>query len=180
MTSLTAPITPANPRPASFNDIGPVTRGAMLAGGIGLGSIAMIAVVRALAGFAPSSHVAKEVAVMIHLAAVLPAIPLGLYVLMTRKGGARHRMLGKIWMTLMAIGAISALFIRNLNGGSFSWIHIFVPLTLFVGYKAITAARAGRIVEHKRRLTGMFLGALLIPGLFSFLPGRLMAIWLWG
>ncbi len=99
---------------------------------------------------------------------------------LTKKGGARHRMLGKTWMALMAVTALSALFIRNINDGSFSFIHLFVPWTFYVGYRAIAAARAGRIAEHRSRLVGMFLGALLIPGVFSFLPGRLMWHWLLG
>lgn len=166
-------------RPANL-DIGPALRGTMAAGGIGLGSLVVVAMTRAAVGLAPAAPQVREVAVMIHLAAVLPAIPLGLYVLATRKGGARHRLLGRVWMALMLVTALSALFIRHMNQGHFSPIHLFVPATLYVMWKAIASARAGRIGDHRRHLVGLFLGALLVPGLFSFLPERLMGVWLLG
>ena len=39
---------------------------------------------------------------------------------------------------------------------------------------------AGKIDEHRKQIVGMFFGALLIPGVFAFLPGRIMGIWLYG
>ena len=162
------------------NDLSPLLRGAMVASGGALELLSLLALVRAATGIAPVAPVAHDVAVAIHLMSVLPAIPLGIYVLLTRKGGARHRLLGKIWMALMASTAISALFIRVLNHSGFSWIHIFVPVTLLAAWSAIAAARAGDIPRHRRRLVGMFLGAMVIPGLFAFLPGRVMAIWAFG
>lgn len=162
------------------NDLSPMLRGMMLVSGGALGLLSLLALGRAATGFAPIAPAAHDVAVAIHLTSVLPAIPLGLYILLTRKGGARHRLLGRIWMALMASTAISALFIRQLNHGGFSWIHLFVPLTLAMAWAAITAARAGDIARHRRRLVGMFLGAMVIPGLFAFSPGRVMAIWAFG
>ena len=44
----------------------------------------------------------------------------------------------------------------------------------------IATARAGNITEHRKHIVGMFFGALLIPGGFAFLPGRIMGIWLYG
>ena len=162
------------------NDVSPLLRGAMVASGATLGLLSLLALIRAATGIAPAAPVAHDVAVAIHLMSVLPAIPLGIYVLLTRKGGARHRLLGRIWMALMASTAISALFIRVLNHGGFSWIHLFVPVTLLAAWAAIAAARAGDIPRHRRRLVGMFLGAMVIPGLFAFSPGRVMAIWAFG
>lgn len=161
-------------------DVSPLLRGAMVMSGGLLGLLSVFALVRAATGMAPVAPAAHEVAVAVHLMSVLPAVPLGLYILLTRKGGARHRLLGQIWMALMASTAISALFIRQLNHGGFSWIHIFVPVTLLSAWAAIAAARSGDIPRHRRRLVAMFLGAMVIPGLFAFAPGRVMAIWAFG
>ncbi|WP_294320693.1 DUF2306 domain-containing protein [uncultured Sphingomonas sp.] len=161
-------------------DVSPLLRGAMVASGSALSLLSLLALVRAATGMAPTAPAAHDVAVAIHLMSVLPAIPLGLYILLTRKGGGRHRLLGRIWMALMASTALSALLIRELNHGSFSWIHIFVPVTLAAAWASIAAARAGDIPSHRRRLVGMFLGAMIIPGLFAFSPGRVMAIWAFG
>ncbi|GGB26587.1 hypothetical protein GCM10011380_15140 [Sphingomonas metalli] len=144
------------------------------AGAVLVASLSSYALARYAFGVAPAVPTLKTLAVAIHLAAVLPAIPLGLYVLLTRKGGARHRMLGKIWMALMLVTAGSALFIRNLNGGRFSVLHLFVLLIAITLWRAIAAARAGNITAHRRQLIGMFVGALILPGLFAFLPGRTM------
>jgi uncharacterized membrane protein len=136
--------------------------------------------VRAAAGLAPAAPAAPdghELAFGVHLASVLPAIPLGLYVLLTRKDGTRQRMLGKLWMALMVSGALSALFIRHANYGGFSWIHIFVPVTVLA---AIASARAGRISQHCRRVIAMYLDTLIVPVLFAFAPGRVMWTWTFG
>jgi uncharacterized membrane protein len=139
--------------------------------------------VRAAAGLAPAAPAAPdghELAFGVHLASVLPAIPLGLYVLLTRKDGTRHRMLGKLWMALMVSGALSALFIRHINHGGFSWIHIFVPVTVLAAWAAVASARAGRISHHCRRVIAMYLYALIVPVLFAFAPGRVMWTWTFG
>ena len=163
-----------------ITDIGPRLRGAMLVGGLTLIAAATAALARAATGHAPTPAVAKQMAVIIHLVAVLPAVPLGLAILLGRKGDRRHRLLGKLWMLLMLTGALSALFIRHLNGGQFSLLHLFVPLTIISMILAIVAARRGRIAAHRANLARLFLLALILPGMFSFLPGRLMGTWLVG
>ncbi len=74
---------------------------------------------------------------------------------------------------------LSAIFIKT--GGSFSFIHIFVPLTLIASYKLVATARRGDMKGHKKEVLSLYLGALMIPGIFSMvLPGRLMNVWLFG
>ena len=63
--------------------------------------------------------------------------------------------------------------------GSFSFIHIFVPLTLWSSYKVIASARRRDFRTHRNEILGLYLGALTIPGVVAFaLPGRLMNVWL--
>ena len=87
-------------------------------------------------------------------------------------------MLGKIWISLMVVTAIAITFVRG--GTDFSWIHIFVPLTLVGAWQVVSSARKGQMAQHRRHITQMYLGALMIPGIFAFLPSRLMGMWLFG
>lgn len=170
---------PTSPAP-SPRDLGPLLRGAMAVGGVAITALSVAAIGRWALGFSPEVGTAKQLAVAIHLVAVIPAVPLGLAVMLRRKGGATHRLLGRIWMALMAVTAVSAIFIRNLNGGGFSFLHLFVPLAIVTIVRAIAAARQGRIEAHRRMMAGLYLGALIVPGIFAFLPGRVMWEWLLG
>lgn len=161
-------------------DLSTPARAAMLASGAIIGLASAYALLRAATGLAPIPSGAKEIAVIIHLATVLPSLPIGLYLFATRKGGARHRWLGRIWMALMAITAVAALFIRHLNDGALSPVHIASAVTLLGIPLAIQAAREGRIAAHRTHLVRMFSGALIVSGLLSFLPGRIMWLWMFG
>jgi len=161
-------------------DLSPAVRTALMTSGIAISAVSSYALVRAALGLAPTPPAAREVAVIVHLATVLPALPLGLYLFVARKGGARHRLLGRIWMTLMAITAVAALFIRHLNHGSFSFVQLASVMTLVGIPLAINAARRGRIAAHRMHLLNMFIGALIVSGVLSFLPGRIMQVWLFG
>ena len=118
-------------------------------------------------------------AVVIHVATVLPAIPLGGYLLLAPKGTKMHKMLGKIWVALMLATATSAIFIQS--SGGFSFIHLFIPMTFIASYKLVATARRGDMKGHKKEILSLYLGALTIPGIVAFaLPGRLMNVWLFG
>ena len=154
---------------------------AFFATGAGVATLTIgAALVRTLTGQTPGAAALKEVALAIHLVSVVPALPLGAYVLLARKGTARHRLLGKLWLLLMIAAAMSALWIRHLNDGSFSAIHLLVPVVLVGGWRVVATARRGDIVAHRRVLLTLFVAGLLVPALFAFAPGRLMAVWLLG
>ncbi|MEO7410657.1 MAG: DUF2306 domain-containing protein [Sphingomicrobium sp.] len=138
------------------------------------------AFVRWMLGFAPPTPWVRDVALATHLVTVIPAIPLGTYVILSRKGGARHKLLGKIWLSLMFVTAISTIFIRNVNDGQFSWIHLFTLLTFIAVPQAIVSARQGRIEAHKKHVRNFFIGALVIAGVTAFAPGRTMWQWAFG
>jgi uncharacterized membrane protein len=180
MTALSATVArhPAH-RAAPF-DLGPLARAAVGLVGFGFTVALTLAFVRFAAGLAPSHPNTQNLAVLIHVTAVVPAVPLGAWLMLARKGTPRHKQLGKVWVVLMVVTAISALFIRQINGGQFSPIHVFVPLVLHGTWKTISTARRGDIAGHKKTLIGFYLGALTIPGLFAFLPDRLMGTWLFG
>ncbi len=161
-------------------ELGPLARAAVGVVGVGFTTVCALAAVRFAAGLAPDHAGTQSFAVMLHIATVVPAVPLGAWLMLSRKGTPRHKQLGKLWVALMVITALAALFIRQINGGGFSPIHLFVPLTLHGAWKTIATARRGDIAAHKKALIGFYLGALTIPGLFAFMPGRVMGTWLFG
>ena len=112
--------------------------------------------------------------VQLHAVSAILALGLGLVQFTAPKGTIPHRSVGYVWVALMVTVAVTAIFIRSAPDGSFSWIHIFVPITLFGVVELSIRARRGLTAKHRGSALGMFFGALLIPGLFDFLPGRLM------
>ena len=166
------------PATARF-DIGPLARSAVSLACFAMSFAVLVALGRAGLGMVENLHHYNKLPVFIHVAAVLPAIPLGGYILLAPKGTPRHRLLGKIWLALMLVTATSAIFIKS--GGSFSWIHLFVPLTFRAVWKTVATARRGDIKAHKNHLVLTYLTALMIPGIAAFLvPGRLMNVMLLG
>lgn len=113
--------------------------------------------------------------IQVHAAAALAAFVIGGLVLFRRKGDARHKTLGRIWVGLMALVAISSLFIWEIRMlGPFSPIHILSIVTLAGLWRAIRHARARNITAHRRLMQSLYLGALVVAGFFTFMPGRIM------
>lgn len=115
-----------------------------------------------------------SLAVQIHILVAVGAFCLGGYILMRRKGTKAHKMAGRIFGAFMLVTAMSAIFIRQINNGAFSWIHIFVPITFIGLYQAVTSIRKGNVKAHRKHVLTLYFAALMIPGLLSFLPGRTM------
>ena len=117
-------------------------------------------------------------AVQAHVATVLPAGLLGLWLLVfSRKGSRSHRAVGVMFLALMVTTSLIALFIhrRTPDGPVFgmSTTHLFVPFVLFATWRAIDGAWKGNISQHRRWVVGMFVGAIVINGVNNvfFLPG---------
>jgi uncharacterized membrane protein len=117
---------------------------------------------------------AAPIQIQIHVAAVSTALAVGVALMLGLKGNTVHRTLGWTWVVAMATAAISSLFIRHANAGSFSFLHLFAGWTLIALPMGVFAARKHNVRLHGRTMTGLFVGGLLIAGAFAFLPGRLM------
>ncbi|QMV03744.1 DUF2306 domain-containing protein [Devosia sp. D6-9] len=113
--------------------------------------------------------------IQIHAYAAIAAFILGACVLFRRKGDARHKAMGRFWVALMAVVAVSSLFIWEIRTfGLFSPIHILSLVTLYGLYKGVGHACARRIALHRRTMQALYLGALGIAGIFTLAPGRIM------
>lgn len=115
--------------------------------------------------------------ILIHLSAALAALVLGIAVFMRRKGNFSHRVLGRTWVGLMLVTAISTYWIRG--GGSFSWIHGLSVISLVALSFAVYFAMTGNIKRHQRIMKGVFFGGLIVAGAFTLLPTRLLGQALW-
>jgi Predicted membrane protein len=119
-----------------------------------------------------------EILMYLHLATVVPCVFLGAYLLLAKKGGLFHQKLGAIYMVLMIITAILALFLEARVGpvflGHFGWIHLFCFLVLWTVPTAFLAIRKGKVKSHQRKMVLLYIGAILIAGGFTFSPGRFL------
>jgi uncharacterized membrane protein len=112
--------------------------------------------------------------VHIHLTAALMAFVTGSVLLIGVKGTTRHRVLGYLWVGAMTITALSSFILYGVTTTPFSWIHALSAWTLIAMPMGLAAARRRNIKAHARQMTGAFVGGMLVAGLFTFLPGRLM------
>jgi uncharacterized membrane protein len=114
-------------------------------------------------------------AIQIHAAAAIAAFVLGGVVLFRRKGGKIHMALGRAWVLLMLTVVFSSFFIHTINlWGIWSPIHLLSVGTFFSLIYGFVAIRRRDVMLHKRVMRSTYLGALIIAGFFTFLPGRIM------
>jgi uncharacterized membrane protein len=111
----------------------------------------------------------------IHAFVAMGAFALGALQLAAPKGTLPHRTIGWLWVALMATVSASSFWIHDLRVfGPWSPIHLLSIFTLAVLPFAVLHARRHRIKNHRNAMISLFAGALVIAGLFTLLPGRIM------
>ena len=111
----------------------------------------------------------------LHAFAAMAAFVLGLVQFAAPKGTLPHRTIGWIWVALMALVAVSSFWIHQIRLlGPFSPIHLLSIFTLAMLPFGVWFAHRHRVADHRRVMVLMFSGALVIAGLFTLLPGRIM------
>ncbi|MDI1263765.1 MAG: DUF2306 domain-containing protein [bacterium] len=114
-------------------------------------------------------------AIPVHAMAAMAAFALGLVQFAAPKGTLTHRTLGWIWVALMAVVAASSFWIHEIRLlGPWSPIHLLSIMVLVLLPIAVLAARSHNIRRHRWIMIGIFAGGLIIAGLFTFVPGRIM------
>jgi len=114
-------------------------------------------------------------AIPVHAFAAMTAFVLGVVQLAAPKGTLPHRTLGWIWVCLMLGVAISSFWIHEIRlVGPWSPIHLLSIFVLITVPLAIWKAHRHQVVDHRRIMISIFTGALVIAGLFTLLPGRIM------
>lgn len=128
-----------------------------------------------VAGMNLQPFLSAPVWVQVHAAAALVALCLGLVQLVRRKGDAAHRAAGYVWCALMAVIAGSSFAIGDIDQWrGFSLIHLLSIWTLVVLPFAVLHARRGAIGRHRTDMISLFVGALIVAGALTLLPGRIM------
>ena len=114
-------------------------------------------------------------AIPIHAFAAMTAFALGVVQLAAPKGTLPHRTLGWIWSGLMVSVAVSSFWIHQIRlVGPWSPIHLLSIFVLITVPLAVWKARRHRVADHRRIMISVFSGALVIAGLFTLLPGRIL------
>ena len=114
-------------------------------------------------------------ATQLHAFAALAAFGLGAVLLAAPKGTLPHRTVGWIWVALMVTVAASSFWIHELRvWGPWSPIHLLAIFTLVTLPLAVIHARRHRVGRHRNAMIAIFTGALVVAGLFTLLPGRIM------
>jgi len=113
--------------------------------------------------------------IQVHAFAAMGAFTLGIVQFAAPKGTLPHRTVGWIWVAVMATIAISSFWIHSIRlVGPFSPIHLLSIFTLVMLQLAVLHAHRHRVMDHRKAMISIFVGALLIAGAFTFLPGRIM------
>ena len=111
----------------------------------------------------------------LHAIMAMIAIILGGIQLSMKKGGAIHKLLGRIWVGLMLIVAITSFFIHETKmWGDYSPIHLLSLWTIFILGVGVYYARVGNIKLHKHVMIATYFFALILTGFFTLYPGRIM------
>jgi uncharacterized membrane protein len=120
-------------------------------------------------------------AIPLHAFAAMAAFALGVVQLAAPKGTLPHRTLGWIWVGLMAVVAASSFWIHQIRlVGPWSPIHLLSIFTLVMLPLGVWRAHRHRVNAHRWTMISIFTGALVIAGLFTLLPGRIMHAALFG
>ena len=120
--------------------------------------------------------------VFFHLITAFAALLLGGLVLARRKGTASHKALGWAWVLMMGSTAVASALIRdyqmpNLLG--FTPIHGFTLLVAVNLPRGIWHIRRGNVAAHRKTMRGLYIGACVLAGVFTLLPGRFLGNLLW-
>jgi uncharacterized membrane protein len=113
--------------------------------------------------------------IQIHAYAAMGAFALGAVQLWGVKGTTQHRALGYTWAALMLVVAISSFWIHEIRLlGPWSPIHLLSIFVLGMLPLGLWYAHNHKVRGHRLTMTGLFLGALVIAGLFTLVPGRIL------
>jgi uncharacterized membrane protein len=110
-----------------------------------------------------------------HAALAFAAIGLGAAQLLAPKGTLPHRTIGWVWALLMILVAGTSLFIHVIRmWGPWSPIHLLSLFVLGVVPLAVLQARRHQVAAHRSTMIWIFTLALVVTGLFTLAPGRIM------
>lgn len=110
-----------------------------------------------------------------HSLAAIAALLLGAFQLAAPKGTLPHRTVGYIWAALMLFIAVGSFWIAELRlWGRWSPIHLLSILVIATVPLAVWRAHRHQVKAHKYGMISLYALALVVTGLFTLWPGRIM------
>jgi uncharacterized membrane protein len=117
-------------------------------------------------------------AIITHLLFAMLAFGLGAIQLVCTKGTRTHRLLGYIWIVAMIIICVTSFRIKEVMPtgmfGGYSPIHLLSIFVLVQLARGIYFAKIKDIKRHRQCMLYTYIGGLVIAGIFTFMPGRLL------
>ena len=113
-----------------------------------------------------------------HLVLLMMAMVLTPVLLLRARGDRWHRRLGWVWAAAMFATAVISFGIHEINGG-WSIIHVLSLLVVATVPLLVWRARRHQVVQHRRAVRGLVIGALLTAGAFTLVGDRVLAQFLW-
>ncbi len=113
--------------------------------------------------------------IQIHVLCAVLALVLGPFILFGKKGNSLHKLLGRTWGLGMVGTIVSSYFIFGIRlWGPFSPIHLLSALSTYTLVSGIYFARTGQVQKHQSAMRALYFGGLIVAGLFTLMPGRIM------
>jgi uncharacterized membrane protein len=107
-------------------------------------------------------------AIQIHVFAAVLAIGLGAWQFLARKGTFPHRVVGWIWVALLASICISSFFIPgSWHIGPVSVFHVLSAYTLWALFMGAKAAREGEVADHRSYMAWIFGLSILLSAVIA-------------
>jgi uncharacterized membrane protein len=120
--------------------------------------------------------------IALHLVCAVLALVAGGIVLARRKGTFSHRVLGWSFVVLLGGATLTSAFIRDAhfpNIAGYTPIHVLTVVTAIFLPLGVWRIRTGQVDAHRRTMTRLYIGACIVAGLFTLLPGRFLGNLVW-
>jgi uncharacterized membrane protein len=113
--------------------------------------------------------------IQVHVAAAILALVLGLYQFLSRKGSVPHRIVGWIWIALLALICVTSFFIPgSWHIGPVSMFHLLSVYTLWSLYKGAQAARRGEVEDHRSYMSWLFGLSIVVSAAIAVASGGVL------
>ena len=113
--------------------------------------------------------------VQLHVIAAVVAFLVGPFAILRRSRDIWHKVFGYTWVSAMITTAITSFWIFGFRLiGPFSPIRGLSIYVLWALGMAIWHVRKGDVAEHRAFMLQLYLWAVCVTGLATFLPGRSM------
>jgi uncharacterized membrane protein len=124
------------------------------------------------------SHLTNlPLALHIHLLAAISAVVLGPVALYRRQRDIWHKTAGYLWVVVMLTVAVGAFWLEAVIlpiWGGFGVIHLLAGPVIWTLWHGVQAARAGHVARHRAYMRGLYWQGLMVAGLFTLLPYRVL------